>query len=276
MIKEAGKSDPAAAARWLETQDGELITIAGSVLAMKWAERDPGAAFAWAHQHGVPLTQQPLRRHREMMFAGHSFEISGDSPVSAAMQQKPDATLAWVRTLPAGAERERYLELAITHAQEPAKVMSLVTELPPEAAARAAAAIVSRLVHRDFPKAQQWAESLAPGPAREAAWVGLGAARGEPLPTAARTDRDAMLSGIALQHATGAPGEALNRALEITDPQRRRRAFDDVLAEVFRGPRDLGHGAWHSGPSESIQSAAREALEQAPVPEEWKREWRDK
>jgi len=44
--------------------------------------------------------------------APESFPRLSLSPFSAALREKPEETLAWVQSLPAGPERDRYLELA--------------------------------------------------------------------------------------------------------------------------------------------------------------------
>jgi hypothetical protein len=115
MAKEAAKSHPVATADWLRTQDASLIAGVGPVVATFWAEDDPAAAFTWALEHGVSLTDPTSRNARNIpgdMFAGHAAELSGRSPFSAALREKPAETLAWVKSLPAGPERDRYLELA--------------------------------------------------------------------------------------------------------------------------------------------------------------------
>ena len=115
MAKEAAKSDPVAAAEWIATHEPAQAADLAPVIAVFWAEKDPAAAFTWAREQGVSLTStlsEHARRIPGKMFAGHAAEMTGDSPFSAALRLKPEETLAWVHSLPAGAERERYLELA--------------------------------------------------------------------------------------------------------------------------------------------------------------------
>jgi hypothetical protein len=277
MAKEAAKSDPAATARWLETQDATLLSQLGTVVAKFWARQDPAAAFAWAEAQGVSLMDGSAVNARKIdfsTFAGHAMEMGMDSPFSAAMREKPDATLAWVCALPAGPDRDRFLELAIRSGADIEKVRPLLAELPPEAAVRGAAQIAGRLAVKNPAQAQQWAESLPSGPMREEAWASLGAFRTEALPLAPGPYRDAMLRGMASAHATSAPVQALERVMEIGDVALRRRTFDDVFWQLNRGPIDLGHGGWMSGASESALHAARAWLETAKIPEDWKQAWR--
>jgi hypothetical protein len=122
LVKEAAKSHPAAAAQWVATQEPALIADLGVVVATFWAEDDPVAAFEWAREHKISLTDNTSKSATKIprdMFAGHAAEMRGESPFSAALKAKPDETLAWARSLPAGPERDRYLELAArdrTHA----------------------------------------------------------------------------------------------------------------------------------------------------------------
>jgi hypothetical protein len=276
MVKEAAKRDPAATARWIAAHEDAFPPQASAVLAQKWAASDPTEALAWALANGVSLVTPPqilaLRIPGEM-FAGHAAEMDYETPLGAALSSKPDAALAWIRALPTGAERERYLEFAITRAPDLAKVKPFIAELSPEAATRAAGRIASRLAYQQAAQAQQWAESLS-GPMREAAWTAIGSTRTEPLPLPPGPDRDAMLSGLAIARAQQAPEQALDRVLEIRDPALRRRTFDDVLWKLNRGPVDLGGGASMRGATETARAAASAWIERANIPEDWKRAWR--
>ena len=115
MAKETAKSDPVATAAWVAKQEPTVVAGIGNVVATFWAEGDPAAAFTWALENGVSITEPTspsAHRIPGTMFAGHAAEMTGSSPFSAALREKPKETLAWVNSLPAGAERERYLELA--------------------------------------------------------------------------------------------------------------------------------------------------------------------
>ncbi len=275
VAKEGATSDPIATARWLEKQDAALLPQLGGVVVDFWAKQNPAAAFEWALAHGISPLDPAAPAARDLlktMTLGHSMELGRD-PFTSALREKPDATLAWARALPAGADRERYLEIAIANGVDAAKAQSLLAELSPEAAARAARRIAARL-SRDIEQAQQFAVGLPAGPNREEAWAGLGATRAEPLPLPPGPDRDALLRGMASRSAESEPVKALERALEIGDPGLRRRTFDDVFWLLHRGPIDLGHGSSMGGASESALRAAGEWLESAKVPEDWKQTWR--
>ncbi|MEO8353944.1 MAG: hypothetical protein ABI680_19625, partial [Chthoniobacteraceae bacterium] len=65
------------------------------------------------------------------------------------------------------------------------------------------------------------------------------------------------------------------RMLEIGDPALRRRTFDDMLWNVFRGPVNLGGGVTMGVWSESQQRAVREWVNASEVPADWKAPWRN-
>ena len=198
--------------------------------------------------------------------------MSHETPLASALGAKPEATLAWLRALPAGPERERYLEFAVSTMPDHRLAQPLVAELPLEAATRAAGSIAGRLAYEKMEDARQWAESLA-GTLRAAAWTAIGRTRSEPLPLPPGPDRDAMLSGLATAQAVMAPVKSLDHAIEIGDAALRRRTFEDVMWKLNRGPIDLGGGAWESGASESALAAARAWVERAKIPEDWRRAW---
>lgn len=277
LVKEAARKDPATAIAWLKEQDPETFAQIGPIAVCEWARKDPTAAFAWAQEHGISLTETGSRRALELpggFFGRHVSDIGWNSPFTAAMQAKPEATLAWVRTLPAGPERERYLEIAIRNAQDIESVKPLLQELSPDAADRAAAMIALRLADKDPDESRQWAESLPPGSARDAAWTALGANRTEPLELPPGRDRDAMLSGMANSLSRSTPVKALEWVLEIGDPQLRRRTFDDVMWRLTRGRIDYSLRAYTPGASEATLQRVREWLSGSDIPAEWRNAWR--
>ena len=240
------------------------------MIVAAWAEKEPTAAFDWARAHGLSLLDgmpQSLRNSIAEKAPIHMWETNGN-PLTTAMRQKPDATLAWVLALPAGAERERYLAFIVGNL-DAAKAKPLLAELPPDAAAH-----IARQLSQDIDKAREWTESLPVGPMREQAWAALGATRANPLALPPGPDRDAMLRGFASAWVEREPAKSLDRVLEIADPALRRRTFDDVFWTLHRGPIDLGHGISTGGASEASIRTASEWLEKANVPEDWKREWR--
>jgi hypothetical protein len=94
VAKEGAKFDAAATAEWVGNQDAALITELGAVVATFWAENDPAAAFGWAEEHGVSLTDnisenarktpENARKTPDDMGALHAAEMSRRSPFSAA------------------------------------------------------------------------------------------------------------------------------------------------------------------------------------------------
>ena len=222
--------------------------------------------------HLIRLAIAPGIQNSRGHVAGDAAEIGSDSPPSIALKEKPEETFAWLRALPAGSERDRYLELAALNSADEKRVRPLLAELPPEAAARGAARVAGALALHDFATAQQWAESLS-GSARQAAWVAIGRLRIEPRPLPPGPDRDAMLRGSAETQATRTPLKAIERALEISDPALRRRTFDDVLWQVQRGDIALGGGASTSGTPEAEKRAVQQWLRDAQIPDDWKKPW---
>lgn len=277
LVKQAALKDPATAIAWLEKQDPEFVAHIGPITVQLWAKTDPAAAFAWAQEHAISLTEVGVRRAQQMPgrpFEGaHGIEIGFQSPFAAAMRARPDAALAWVRALPPGPERDRYLELAIRDSRDVEKVKRLFHELSAEAADSAAAMIAGELTRIGPDESRQWAESLPPGSSRDAAWTALGANRTEPLELPPGRDRDAMLSGMAGSLSQSTPVKALERVVEIGDPQLRRRTFDDVMWRLTRGRIYYGPTAYTPGVSEATLQRVREWLSGSDIPAEWRNAW---
>jgi hypothetical protein len=276
MVKEGAKTNPGVVAQWCEKQAPEMASQLGPVVVQFWAARDPVAAFQWATAHGIPITESAERAVREIpsdTFLGHRFELGMSSPLAAAMRENPDATLGWVRGLPPGRERERYLEMIVAAGSDGAKLQPLLSELSGEAAVRAAGKLASNLGYKDFEKAREWAASLPMGASREAAWIALGAQRTEPLDLPPGPDRDALFSGMATGQYHSAPVKSLERVLQIENPALRRRTFDDVMAMITRGDLELGYNARVHGVPASELEKVQAWLATAKVPGDWKEPW---
>jgi hypothetical protein len=176
------------------------------------------------------------------------------------MGAQPEATLAWVRSLPAGSvERERWTEEAILHVKLEQK-LALFNELSPEGQRLA----VTQVVHsfgKDSAAAQKWASSLPLGPARNEAWRTLGMLANKPLDLPPGPDRDAMLHGRAIGFGERLAEPSFALVMQISDPVRRRDAFDDAMQDLTEGP-------WGQ------KEKARAWMEQADIPEDWKQPWR--
>lgn len=276
-VEKAATLDPTATLDWWQKQDAAVQGQLGATLAAAWAQKDPAAALAWALAHGVDPLASPLS---SLEIGGEAAGLHGShdlyrSPFRKALEEQPDATLQWIRSLPPE-ERERYLEAASTQGlmPEPEKLLSLLGELPPEAAAAGAERIFGNLMLRDPVSARSLAETLPAGPVRQQAWASLAVRREEPLPDLAEADREAMLSGIASQHYWSTPAQSLELANSIRDEQLRWKTIDSIFWSLNHGSIQLSRGASRPAPSPATVAAAQAWLRSAPLPEGWKQDWR--
>jgi hypothetical protein len=261
IFVEASKSKPAEAAAWLEKHAAADDKFQSQLLATTWAQHDAAAALKWALANGVSLAT-PLDRHMvEGMFNG-----TGESPLWAGIYKDPNATIAFVESMPPGEERARCLQLLAPMILDLEKLKSIVGKLPSEAADATAASAAGILFMRDRAKGLAWVETLS-GEARRNAWMQIGKMlwrqQLEPslLPPAG-PDRDALISGDVSSRAGDRPEQWLPKAVEITDPALRQETLHYMLTEVFR-----------KGDEADVR-AVGEWLDKANLPEEWKRKWR--
>ena len=134
--------------------------------------------------------------------------------------------------------------------------------MAPEAQARVAAS-VTRLFEKEPARGQQWAASLPGGPARLAAWNGIGALSVPDLDLPPGLDRDAYIAGTLNRNGLATPlAGRFVTVLKIQDPAMRRASFDGVM-ERYSYMKDFAE-------------QTREALNAASVPEEWKQPWRER
>jgi hypothetical protein len=186
--------------------------------------------------------------------------------LEAAIIEKPEATMEWLRALSPGPERTRLIELAALAADKNADIESLVADLPEDAAGRVVKRVAMSM-RDDQERIQRWAGDLPAGPARDAAWraVGLTAKAGTlslpPVP-----DRDAMFDGVAQWHRDDV-AQGWSYLQQIDDPDRRRQAFDDLIRDI-RPPQDY----WL--PDDKRVRIFREWMANTEIPEEWKKPWR--
>jgi len=261
LVYGAAKKDPAFAAKTLEHLGVDEVARLGSVLAAGWAEKDPAAAFEWAQQNGIAIDRNPDPK----AFAGGSSrlamfdaEYSYDSPLRTAARKQPEAVIAFLRSLPAGPERDRYIQQTVWSAGDKPAVQSFMSELPMTPYIMQAQ--LSR-IGSDVPKAEEYVKQLPQGSLRELGWRQLGSRLTEPLPVEAGPERDAMLLGMAQRNLNNA--EALwSRLSEIGDAGRRKQAFDDLACKIAFPP-----------PGFEYQSLS-ELLSLPAVPEEYKAPWR--
>jgi hypothetical protein len=265
VLRFGAAANPAQALEWLGQLDVTQFAAGAPEIVEKWAERDPAAALAWALEHGVSVTARYTNMDRvEHNSFGRATWIADQrlDPFGTALEKQPAATLAWVRSLPAGEDRDRFMELAAKHSKTVDQALALFSELSADAAARVARDIGSGFLI-DPERVQQWAASLPAGPAREQAWTGIGRVFGKPLPPPG-PDRDAMLSGIVRPIGTPRPpADLLPLAVQISDLQLRRDMIDEAMDYYV----NLSY--------EKTAGEARAWLENADVPDEWKVRWRN-
>jgi hypothetical protein len=172
----------------------------------------------------------------------------------------------WLRTLPAGAERERLCELAIQANPKSAELSSLLAEISPDGVARAVGSIVA-YSRDDAARLEQLQSELPAGVAREAYWRAMGVTAREPLPGPTGPERDAMLTGM-IGRSGQTPAQAWGLIEQMEDPQRRMNAFDDMMYNLRPQENDE-----YRADAPARHEAFRQWLENADVPEEWKSPW---
>lgn len=261
IVYRACQKDPALAARTLDQFSAEEIAEAGHALVSGWARKDPAAAFAWAREHGIAIDERPDVRRTHQNSGSlwhHELEFTHSTPLQLAAQDQPDAAVAFVRSLPAGPERDRYIQQIVLAASDKPAVAAFISELP--ASPLIASVQLSKLMGQDRAKAEEYVRQLPPGPAREFAWNQFGQSLTEPLDIAAGPDRDAMLQGMARREWNNPEG-AWIRLREISDPVLRQKAFDD-LACSLAFPEQYVH-----------RPPVSKLLELPGIPQEYKEPW---
>jgi hypothetical protein len=262
MLAKYADKAPADAAALLTRLDASLLARCGPKVVEAWAQHDPASALSWALANGVRLswvfeTSSHLEHNGFSRTSSGSFQTI--NPLAKAFEKQPEATLAWLRTLPPGAERDRVTELAVNSCRDVDQALALFATLPAENAARTAGGIVAKF-GGDAARAHQWVTALPPGPARLAGWAGLGALPNAKFDIPVGPDRDAYLTGTL--HRSGLvpkPEERLATIAEVSDSVLRHDLFDEVMEEH--------DGGWQSDDAEA-------ALANAPFPDEWKQRWR--
>jgi hypothetical protein len=264
LVSNGAKQDPAATIRWLEKQSPETIAKCGAIFVSGWAKKDPVAALNWALARGVSLTEWPLPSSSERAelskWKQPYVDLNLDPPFASAIREKTDETLAWLKSVPAGPERNRLIETAFFTAANLPQVRDLVAELPTESAVKAARICVLVLVD-DSSARETFAASLPAGPVREAAWLAVGIRSSEPVSLPPGPDRNAMLQGMVTTNYTK-PERAWQLLQQIDDPRRQWQAWDDVAFILSSMPAS----------ATSLQTW----LNLPDMPEEWKRPWKSK
>jgi hypothetical protein len=264
LMSSGGEKDPQKAVEWLGSlSTGEFMRNA-PIVVEAWAKKDPASALSWALENGVPMSgRSEVSRSIHHNGLGRSITTSfpGISPLAAAFE-KPEETMAWIRSLPPGPDRERMLVWSVGYMKTPEQGIAVFNELPPEAATRAVHSVVSRF-KEDSDGARAWVESLPQGPARIAAWHSLGSMTSTPIDLHPGPERDAMLSGRAFGMGVGAgPIPRLELISQIDDSVVKRDLFDQAIelnAQI--------------NPSDWLQQSL-DWMEKSDLPEDWKRSWR--
>ena len=255
--QEAGVQKSAEISQWLDENAPELLSAAGPALASQWASRDPKAALAWAHAHGLSITERSSDRTAKSgdeLTWNSGIGVFWSSPLEQAMRADSAATAAWLRSLPAGAERDALIQHAVQASRGP-QSLELFAQLPPERQAGVAASVISAAFQNQSAKAREWASTLPAGSVQDAAWRGLARVADIPEDFPEGRIRDLMLDTRAL-HAD--PDKALPLIAKITDPAARRRAFENAMWSALH-ERDP-----------STAAKARELLETCDFPPAWK------
>lgn len=262
---EAGWSKGAETAKWFAESAPDLISIAGPALVSAWARQDANAALLWALANGISLTKRELGQTTDpenSLSWTTPLRGSSQSPLMDAMREKPAETVAWLTNLPAGTERDEWLQYALETWNSGSEALKIFAALPPHRQPSAAASVVSRAFKNQTGKAREWAATLPVGPIQDAAWNGIGRTDGVPSDYPAGRARDLMLEGRATIY-TPEPLQVLTEVSRISDPVIRRRAFENVM-----------WGALHEN-GDAVSKKAREALEATDFPAEWKMPLRD-
>lgn len=268
VAEQLSKNDPQAALDWLATlpaahRSHSLYVVA----ATGWAKTDPLAALAWCRENAIDPGRDSL--------IGGAW---GKSVVSVAMETRPSDTLQWIQSLPAGDERNRLLENALStesslvsppvSAENAQLVVRLLQQLTPAAQERAAYRLGWTSNHkRNLEDLRQWTERLADDRLRGAAIEAVASYRATgPAENVQKLldafpdgiEHDAVLRGLAAGTRQVRPEEAAKRAMEIRDPIARREAVEDTIVDwLERKPADAR--AWLKASDV--------------VPREWSAQW---
>jgi hypothetical protein len=185
---------------------------------------------------------------------------SAPEPFYSAFRFRLEQTLDWLKSLPPGIQRDRLVEESVSRVFKD-EHFQLLEGLRPGLGPQIAGQ-KTRLCGVNVEKMQDFARSLPPGPEREAAWMVIGERAKDLIEVEPGPDRDAMLR--AMVRARGGDRtleEKIDLVSEISDPEKRRDAFDDLAFIIERTRED----------SENRQM--EKLLAMPGVPEDWKQLW---
>ncbi len=232
VISAAAGKDPAAALEWARSLPESMQTQAMASALVAWAPGDPVAALEWARAHGLPLDATGWSAD------GLATNVEGGQAVlESAMTIDGDTAIEWLRKLPAGEERSRFLARAIR--QNPSESSrALLGELLPADQVQAAQWLAWRVSSEDPAQALQWAQTLPSGLAREEAISGVISSRVGRFPKdidalvakfAPGSDHDAAYGGYAVSLIWRDPEKGIQMAQKITDPADREQTLRAVV-----------------------------------------------
>lgn len=256
--QEAGVQKGAEISKWLDENGPDLLAAAGPALASQWASRDPKAALSWALARGLSITEggggRAAKPWDEMTWNANMGDF-WPSPFEQAMRTDSAATAEWLRSLPAGEDRDALIQRAIAQSSGGSESLALFAQLPPERQAAVAASVVVGAFQNQSAKAREWASTLPVGPVQDAAWRGLARVADIPEDFPEGRIRDLMLD---VRSLNADPEHALPLIAKITDLASRRRSFENAM-----------WGALHER-DPSTAAKARELLETCDFPPAWK------
>lgn len=240
MVATLAATDSAKAMEFVSALPPEYRATAGIAAACAKAQTDPAAALEWCLANGV----EPTRGNRSG-FNGWSASVLG-----TAISKEPQKTFAWVTALPAGPQRDQFMERALEDSlwlssgtakfnREFPVVDRLFAELPPDAQERVSVSVGKAWggISTDANLAER-AKDYAEGTIRQN--VISGALRGAFEEDAAlaermlasltvQSDRDAALQGLCSSMREDHPALAADRALGISNQNMRKETLDKVI-----------------------------------------------
>jgi hypothetical protein len=258
----AGDDRASALAAARELPD-EWIQPVEDALLLHWADQEPLAALQWAHERG-----DALRPRVGFGLSALTTPPDWTSLAAKAMGDNSEATLAWIRSLPPGAERSGLLAQAFGEIPDQ-EMAAAYAELSPEWRAEFA----DHLIHdipgddpgRNVAALRQFPEGLTRLRAIEAYAAREFSADSPPITNRfpAGAERDAAILGTVkgMIRDTEAPHEgpltaAAGLATQIADPAVRERALRR-LGATWLARDETGGRAWlanASGLPPSVQA----------------------
>lgn len=253
--------DPAAAREFAENLPEGFQTYPMIAAGCAWAKKEPIASLDWAYANGINVTQN-FRTE-----TGHTtFSI-----LREAMSAEPKQTVDWLLALPAGNDRDLWLQNALSQdplRKDPELARRVFDSLPAERHPRLAQGFGWQIgAGGQLPDLQTLA-SWFPDESIRARVIG-GAMAGAFDKTPSRVEamlgelptgplRDQALAALTQGQSYSAPNVAASRALEIRDETVRYDALDRLMNRWMNRDRKTAEDWLNSQPD---------------LPREWVAEW---